>query len=372
MKKFATLALVSQTLRRDLEDPLKYFKKLKILHFYTDASYGDMREEDFASTPIRYRDSAQLARLLEEAKPDIIQGPEPYASRLALKNAWIVAQYARRTRTPYFFPVFENRPVLEKFGWPVGLFMQTILGVYGRAAAGVINLNLGARANLIAAGVPEHKITRLNWGTWGIDVAEFDSDPKRRSTYPLVFFVGRVSEAKGVPDLLSAWPKILELYPKAKLVIGGPIDPQSPLNAQIKDSPATTFLGPIKNAELPRYFQEAWVTVAPSVTTKTWEEQVGMINLQSLACATPVVTTNSGAIPEYVGENHGAILVPEHAPETITRAVCQFLADAKRRVLAGQRGRRHVVKEYEVKKNVERDEEYVLSLLRKADHEGLK
>lgn len=279
-----------------------------------------------------------------------------------MKNAWVVSRYAQATGTPYFFPVFENRPPTAKYGWLRGWFVQRVVGWFGRQAAGVVTLNSGAERNLVAAGVPSGKLRRLNWGTWGIDLQEFKPNARRRSKRPLVFFVGRVSAAKGVPDLLAAWPTILAAVPTAQLLIAGPgVD--DTLRATIGRSPATRLLGPIKNAELPGYFQEAWVTVAPSITTPAWEEQVGMINLQSMACETPVVTTRSGAIPEYVVADHGARLVAERDAIAIAEAVTKLLLDDTARARQAVLGRAHVAKHYEVQANVAIDEDYVLGLL---------
>ncbi len=357
-----TMLMVSQTLRRDLEDPLRYFTTLAVVHCYTDAGYGDMRPEDFASKPIQYRTPRDLERILWEVRPDIIQAQEPYASRLAFQNAWVVARYAKATGTPYVFPVFENRPPAEKFGRVKGWLVQQVVRWFGRGAAGIITLNDGARRNLLAAGLPARKLTRLNWGTWGIDTTEFSPDATMRSKRPLVFFVGRVSAAKGVPDIVAAWPTVLAAVPTAQLTIAGP-GATPDLTAAIRHSPATRQLGAIKNAELPNYFREAWVTVAPSVTTPAWEEQVGMINLQSLACETPVVTTRSGAIPEYVPDGSGATLVAEHDPSALAAAIIQVLTDEAFRGQQGKRGRRHVLRHYEVKANVACDEAYILKLL---------
>lgn len=357
-----TMLMVSQTLRRDLENPLKYFTKLSVVHCYTDAGYGDMRPEDFASKPIEYTTPRDLERILWEVRPDIIQAQEPYASRLAFHNAWVVARYAKATGTPYLFPVFENRPPVEKYGRLKGWVVQQVVRWFGRGAAGVVTLNEGARRNLLAAGIPMKKLNRLNWGTWGIDMEEFSPTPAKRSKRPLLFFVGRVSAAKGVPDILAAWPTILAAVPTAQLVIAGPgATPE--LTAMIAKSPATKQLGAIKNAELPDYFREAWVTIAPSVTTPGWEEQVGMINLQSLACETPVVTTRSGAIPEYVQEGVGATLVDEHDSAGLAAAAIRLLTDKAFRAKQGTRGRRHVERHYEVRANVAVNEAYVLKLL---------
>ncbi len=364
------LALVSHTLRRDLEEPLRHFTHLAIVHLYHDASYRDMSQADFASQPIRYVDSKDLGRRLGELKPDIIQGPEPYASRLALRNAWVVYRYAKATGTPYFFPMFENRPPRIKFGLLIGSIMTWLLGWYAARAAGVITLNQGARESLLAAGVPASKLTRLSWGTWGIDTKEFAPDTKRQSERPMVLFVGRISAKKGIDDLLTAWDSILAAVPTARLVVGGPaLDEDSQiLLDRLQHTPAGEYVGPIKNTDLPRYFQSAWVTVAPSVTTKTWAEQVGMINLQSLACGTPVVTTRSGAIPEYVGSGNGAQCIDEHDVSGMSQAVIELLTDAQRREQLGRKGRTHVAKQYEVVQNVRRCEEYVLGLLARNKH----
>lgn len=359
-----TLLIISQTLRRDLEDPLKYFTRLNIVHCYTDAGYGDMRPEDFSSQPLKYTTPKELEQRLWKIRPDIIQAQEPYASRLALKNAWVVAKYAKATNTPFFFPVFENRPPRAKYGLLRAWIVQLVVRWFGRQATGIVTLNNGAERNLRAAGIPKRKLTRLNWGTWGIDMAEFTPNESMRSKRPLVFFVGRVSTAKGVPDLLAAWPQILEANPTAHLVVAGPGDDQD-LRTAIKHSPATDSLGPIKNAELASYFQRAWVTVAPSTTTAAWEEQVGMVNLQSMACGTPVVSTTSGAIPEYVTDGQGASLVSEHSPRQIAEAVNKLLSDATFRSKQVVLGRRYVAERYEVRQNVVRDEDYVLGLLAK-------
>lgn len=56
--------------------------------------------------------------------------------------------------------------------------------------------------------------------------------------------------------------------------------------------------------------------------------------LESLACGLPAVTTNIGAIPDYVDESCAA-LVPSQSPEVMYEAVRELLAnDSQRRSLA--------------------------------------
>ena len=375
------LLIISATIRRDLHRPFRQFRKFRVVHAYHDAAYGDMDQADFGADTRQYRTLAQLRRLIDELQPDLIQGPEPVASRLMLGASWIVWRWHRQTGRPYFFPSFENRPLHDKFGPFVGWLMRWWLGLYGRSAAWLFVLNEGARQNLLAAGLARPvasrtarevkddatKIIRANWGNWGIDQSEFSPGPDpaaARSPYPVVLFVGRLSTAKGVDTLLQARQIIRAALPTAELWLVGPshLDVNNQrLMTQATHLPGVKLLGSKKQRELPSFFRRAWVSVLLSRTTKRWSEQVGMTNLQSLACGTPIVTTTSGSIPEYLlrqeaggrrqegkssliphtshlDTGNGALLVPEHDANAAAAAILEILQDPKRRETMGQAG----------------------------------
>lgn len=123
------------------------------------------------------------------------------------------------------------------------------------------------------------------------------------------------------------------------------------------------LLGAVKNRDLPPYFRAAEITVTPSVTTKKWREQIGMVALQSMACGTPVVSTFSGAIPEYVRHNETGILVPERDPDSLAAAMVKLLRDAELRRRLGVNAWKHVVENFDAKKNVIANEKLILDLL---------
>ena len=123
MKK---IAIISDTVRRDLQQPLQFFSKFEIVHLYHKASYGDMKKEDFFATQ-KFENLADLRKKLKKINPDIVQAPEPYGGYgrfgISLKNSalcYTVFSYCVKNNKKYFIPVFENLSPIEKYGRLMG------------------------------------------------------------------------------------------------------------------------------------------------------------------------------------------------------------------------------------------------------------
>jgi glycosyltransferase involved in cell wall biosynthesis len=78
--------------------------------------------------------------------------------------------------------------------------------------------------------------------------------------------------------------------------------------------------------DIPRLYQEASVTVLPSM----WEPS-GSVMMESWACGTPVVATRHGGLPEYFGESIGYLFDPQtedqetHNASGLAEAIYQAL-----------------------------------------------
>lgn len=360
------MAMVSTGVRRDTLDPIRYFTKFEIVHFYTSTPYFDMYPEELAGL-VRYKNFFDLCHKMKGHKFDVIQGSEPYGFPSTLQACKASFLMSKLSNVPMFFPMLENTPPEMKFG-ALSPLLKRYLKIYANRAFVILCLNKGAMKNLLDAGIEEKKLVRRNWGTWGVDVEEFN--PKRSGSEPsygrMILFVGWLNEAKGVPYLLPAFKRVKKALPDVKLVIIG----EGPLRGDIarfsrennlEDDVIT--LGTVKNKDLPPYFRAAEVTVTPSVTTKKWREQIGMVNLQSMACGTPVVSTFSGAIPEYVKNNVTGILVAERDPDDLADAIIKLLKDDKLRDKLGANAREHAVENLDAKKNVTANEKLLLDLL---------
>lgn len=358
-------AIVSTDIRRDLVAPLRHFTCLRVVHFYRKAPYGDLAPEDMDNCLIRYTTPLDLFRKLRKARPDIVQGVEPFSMRQVPDQAFIYL-YALLRQVPLVAGAHISRPLRDKYGYVPTLLLKTILHPYLRYTRIFFYLSEGGRHNLLWMGVPQAKLVRHMYGTWGVDVDEFtpldDGQEPSSSGAPILLFVGRIHREKGIFDLLKAYDRVRSAVPNVRLLLLGDGPQRSEAEAMAEQQgsqDAVRFVGGVKHRDLPPYFRAATLFVSPSITTRKWEEYVGMTNIQAMACAVPVVSTRSGAIPEYVPQAAG-VLVPERDPEALAKAIIRLLSDQSLRRRMGEAGRAHVVAHCDARKNVERAEEIIL------------
>jgi starch synthase len=167
---------------------------------------------------------------------------------------------------------------------------------------------------------------------------------------PFALFVGRITRQKGVVHLLRA---AASLPPDAQLVLcaSSPDEPQ--IAAEMADGVASlkaTHPGVVwLDRQLPRdeliaLMSTATVFVCPSVY-----EPLGIVNLEAMACATAVVASAVGGIPEVVTDGETGILVPYDAADPtafeagLASAVGAVLADPQRAGRLGEAGRERAV-----------------------------
>ncbi|KRL02603.1 glycosyltransferase family 4 protein [Liquorilactobacillus capillatus] len=153
----------------------------------------------------------------------------------------------------------------------------------------------------------------------------------------VVVYAGRLSPEKGVDRLLEA----VKLFPENEdivvLIIGSLI-----YDSDLKDSyyyslkeiaddinnnsrKKIFFTGYIPNNDLVYMYNIADVSILPSV----WEEPAGLTMLESIACGTPVITTDVGGIPEYVSDC--GIIVEnnyEKLPKLLSEAYIRITRDS--------------------------------------------
>jgi len=203
----------------------------------------------------------------------------------------------------------------------------------------------------------------------GIDTAEYRpvTDPDCLTSYgidparPYVLFLGRMTQQKGLRYLLEAMPY---LAPDVQVVLcAGAAD--TPEMAQEIEAAVTRLQQQRPGivwmpTMVPRRTSIALYSHAAVFCCPSIYEPFGLINLEAMACATPVVASAVGGIPEVVVDGTTGYLVdpdlssePPHEPRNATQ-FAQRLAEALNRLLTnpalrhrmGQQGRTHVMQHY--------------------------
>ncbi|MDP3066370.1 MAG: glycosyltransferase family 4 protein [Methanobacteriaceae archaeon] len=125
-----------------------------------------------------------------------------------------------------------------------------------------------------------------------------------------IIYVGRLDKRKGLEYLLKSFKKILEKYDRKLILAGeGPFKKKLiSLSKNLEIYDKLIFLGHTKNSKLPYYYNISDVTIFPSTI-----EAYSIVPIESLACKTPIITTNVGAIPEITKKfKTGSIIIPHN------------------------------------------------------------
>ncbi|MDO0938503.1 glycogen synthase [Streptomyces sp. DG2A-72] len=170
-------------------------------------------------------------------------------------------------------------------------------------------------------------------------------DPDR----PYVLFVGRITRQKGVPHLLRA---ARHIDPAAQVVLcaGAPDTPEidqefRDLFQELSSVRAGVHWIPqmLPRADVIQLLTHAAVFVCPSVY-----EPLGIVNLEAMACGTPVVASRVGGIPEVVEHGVTGLLVDTDGSfeADLAGALDSVLVDPEKAARMGEAGRERAVGEF--------------------------
>ncbi len=196
------------------------------------------------------------------------------------------------------------------------------LPVLMREAAGVLAVSEHVRRRLIELGFPEQNV-RTHY--IGVDTDQFFRAP-RAEREPVVLAVGRFVEKKGFADLIDAMAEVSRAVPAARLVLIGTGPLETELRAQASRVAAVEFAGPLPAAEVRRWMHRARVLAVPSVTASTGDtEGLPITLLEGMASGLPPVATRHAGIPEAITDGVEGLLLDEHDPRGLARALIAAL-----------------------------------------------
>ena len=178
---------------------------------------------------------------------------------------------------------------------------------------------------------------------------------------PTAIFVGRITRQKGVTHLLDA-AHHLPAGSQLVLAAGAPDTPELADEfrrrvAELADAPVRVVWieEMLPREQVVELLSHAQVFVCPSIY-----EPFGIVNLEAMACGTPVVASAVGGIPEIVVEGENGHLVafepgddefgspadPDGFARDLAAAISRVLEDPVRAATMGVAGRQHVVERF--------------------------
>lgn len=224
------------------------------------------------------------------------------------------------------------------FGW----FSKHMFNIADR----VLCVSLASEEEVKKLGIPEEKIGKCAY--W-IDLDVFKPINKSLAKKKLgwsnnfsVFFIGRLIEEKGILPLLKS---VLKLPNDVNLYIAGDGPLKDNIEEVARNNSNLHFLGRIDNTLTPMYYSAADLVVVPS-----YEETLGRVNMEALACETPVVASSAGGIREVVDKTVGILIDVD--PALIASGIIKLYKDKKLYEKLKRNSRAHIQRLYS-KKNVE-------------------
>lgn len=178
---------------------------------------------------------------------------------------------------------------------------------------------------------PEEKAVVVGkGGTIGVDMKRYDisKKPEYRSAIRKQYgipneafvygFAGRVSADKGCTELLTAFQKITESVPDAKLLIVGPMEDNCSVPAEIlewaRKSKQVVMTGMVDGSKMNEYYSAMDVLVHP-----TYREGFGMVLQEAGALGLAMITTKIPGASEVMEEGISCLLVE---PKDVSELEC--------------------------------------------------
>lgn len=234
-----------------------------------------------------------MPRVMRELKPDVVH--------------FTKADVPKRKIAPYVVTIFDIIPLLFPSGQSLlrRLYWPRALRRAATVSDHIMTISEASKRDMVRRlGVPECKITVT---PLAVDTDYFK--PSSRSTdeesNPYVLFIGTLEPRKNVPLLIRAFARIAGDVPHQLIIAGRRESDYGNVEREIekqKLGSRVESLDFVADSDLPALYGGADLFVWPSIY-----EGWGFPPQEAMACGTPVIVSNGGALPEVVGGAGGIV-----------------------------------------------------------------
>jgi glycosyltransferase involved in cell wall biosynthesis len=208
-----------------------------------------------------------------------------------------------------------------------------------RAATGVIGTN-----RLALALATRRRPTAPNLTLPQLGVSPPPAVPRGPRPALGIGFVGRLVPERGLDLLFRACVGLTGKWTLTVVGTGPSQEELETLAQRLGISARISWLGALPREAIEEVWSRLDCVVLPARTTQRWVLTVGRAALHAMAHGVAVVATDSGALPELVGD--AGRIVPEEDVPALTAALQELYADRSECERLGAVGRRRVLEQF--------------------------
>jgi glycosyltransferase involved in cell wall biosynthesis len=306
--------------------------RMVMLHEDEDGAWAfadAMRRRDVPLDAIRIRTDvdpiafAQLVGYLVRHRPEILHTHLVHADAYGLL-AGSVARVPYRFSTKHGFNEFREAPYF---------------GLADRAFASLAHVHIA-----ISRGLAHYLEDVEGFDRQSFEIVHYGIEPNGEPQpfaggTPRLLCVGRLIPIKGHLVLLRAFATARRELPELELEIAGrgPLEPAlKALARELGVTDAVRFLGHV--SPIQAAIERAAVVVVPSMG-----EGFGMVALEAMERARPVIAASIGGLGELVQDGETGLLVPPGEAEPLSVAIVRLAGDLQLARAMGEAGRRRAL-----------------------------
>jgi glycosyltransferase involved in cell wall biosynthesis len=252
---------------------------------------------------------------------------------------WIEARrWARKGTVVHAHWLIPQGLVARMLGRPVLLTCHgaDVFSLRGKAASAAKKMALAAASDVtIVSAAMATPLAMLapaitpKVRPMGVDLAGLFTPGAAPRDVGHLLFVGRLVEKKGVDVLLRAMPAVIARHPEVRLTVAGHGPMDSSLRAEAKRlgiDAHVQFTGPLPQDQLPRLYRSASGFVGPFRETASGDQEgLGLVMVEALGCACPVVASDIPATRDVLLGTPGCVMVTPGDAEALAHALIALL-----------------------------------------------
>ena len=324
---------------------------------------------EYAASPGREAGARAVLEALERFRPDAVHVQ-------ACNNFPLEAEVRRRYPTVKTLHVFDFCPSNTKYhhatgracSHPTGVLClprmaykrclldkrPAVLWRLYRRAADANRHNRGYRALIVASEYVRRQALATGYDAGQVRTLPYFTRPPASSPPPAsldtVLFSGRLVREKGLHVLLAALARVARPW---KLLVAGDGGDRPRAEAVVRRlglGDRVRLLGWVDRVTVARCHRDAALVALPSL----WPEPFGIVGLEAMAHARPVVGFAVGGVPEWLADGETGTLVPAGDVGALADAISELLGDPARAAALGAGGRARVEREFGAATHLER------------------